>query len=427
MLSRDLLRNDPDRVRTGLTERGADLSTLDRLLELDGERRAILVELEDKKRLRNDASKRIGDLKRQGLDAAAEIAATADSKARIEELEARLAVVDESLAAAELTLPNLAHASVPVGRDEHGNRVEKLVGTPRVFDFEPKAHWDLGVELGILDFERGAKVTGARFTASFGAGARLERALINFMLDLHTGEHGYTEVLPPFIVNAESLVGTGQLPKFAGDLFHLEGFPYYLVPTAEVPLTNLHRGEMLEADTLPVRYTAYTPCFRSEAGSYGKDVRGLIRQHQFNKVELVQLTTAESSYDALEELTRHAETVLERLELPYRRMTLCTGDMGFGSAKTHDLEVWLPGQNAYREISSCSNCEAFQSRRADLRYRDPETGKPKHLHTLNGSGLAVGRTLIAILENYQEADGTVTVPTTLRPYLGGLEKIVARG
>lgn len=427
MLSRDLLRNDPDRVRTGLTERGADLSTLDRLLELDGERRAILVELEDKKRLRNDASKRIGDLKRQGLDAAAEIAATADSKARIEELEARLAVVDESLAAAELTLPNLAHASVPVGRDEHGNRVEKLVGTPRVFDFEPKAHWDLGVELGILDFERGAKVTGARFTASFGAGARLERALINFMLDLHTGEHGYTEVLPPFIVNADSLVGTGQLPKFAGDLFHLEGFPYYLVPTAEVPLTNLHRGEMLEADTLPVRYTAYTPCFRSEAGSYGKDVRGLIRQHQFNKVELVQLTTAESSYDALEELTRHAETVLERLELPYRRMTLCTGDMGFGSAKTHDLEVWLPGQNAYREISSCSNCEAFQSRRADLRYRDPETGKPKHLHTLNGSGLAVGRTLIAILENYQEADGTVTVPMALRPYLGGLERIVARG
>ncbi|MDX1996223.1 MAG: serine--tRNA ligase [Thermoanaerobaculia bacterium] len=427
MLSRDLLRNDPDRVRTGLTERGADLSTLDRLLELDGERRAILVELEDKKRLRNDASKRIGDLKRQGLDAAAEIAATADSKARIEELEARLAVVDESLAAAELTLPNLAHASVPVGRDEHGNRVEKVVGTPRVFDFEPKAHWDLGVELGILDFERGAKVTGARFTASFGAGARLERALINFMLDLHTGEHGYTEVLPPFIVNADSLVGTGQLPKFAGDLFHLEGFPYYLVPTAEVPLTNLHRGEMLEADALPVRYTAYTPCFRSEAGSYGKDVRGLIRQHQFNKVELVQLTTAESSYDALEELTRHAETVLERLELPYRRMTLCTGDMGFGSAKTHDLEVWLPGQNAYREISSCSNCEAFQSRRADLRYRDPETGKPKHLHTLNGSGLAVGRTLIAILENYQEADGTVTVPTALRPYLGGLEKIVARG
>lgn len=427
MLSRDLLRNDPDRVRAGLTERGADLSTLERLLELDGERRAILVELEDKKRLRNDASKRIGDLKRQGLDAAAEIAATADSKARIEELEARLGGVDESLAAAELTLPNLAHASVPVGRDEHGNRVEKLVGTPRTFDFEPKAHWDLGVELGILDFERGAKVTGARFTASFGAGARLERALINFMLDLHTGEHGYTEVLPPFIVNADSLVGTGQLPKFAGDLFHLEGFPYYLVPTAEVPLTNLHRGEMLEADTLPVRYTAYTPCFRSEAGSYGKDVRGLIRQHQFNKVELVQLTTAESSYDALEELTRHAETVLERLALPYRRMTLCTGDMGFGSAKTHDLEVWLPGQNAYREISSCSNCEAFQSRRADLRYRDPETGKPKHLHTLNGSGLAVGRTLIAILENYQEADGTVTVPTALRPYLGGLERIVARG
>jgi seryl-tRNA synthetase len=427
MLSRDLIRNEPARVRAGLADRGVDLTTFDRLLELDAERRAILVELEDKKRIRNDASRKIGELKRQGLDASVEIAATADSKARIEELELRVASVDEALAAAELTLPNLAHESVPVGRDEHDNRVEKVVGTPRAFDFEPKAHWDLGVELGILDFERGAKVAGARFTASFGAGARLERALISFMLDLHTGEHGYTEVLPPFIVNADCLVGTGQLPKFAGDLFHLEGYPYYLVPTAEVPLTNLHRGEMLDSAQLPVRYTAYTPCFRSEAGSYGKDVRGLIRQHQFNKVELVQLTTPETSYQALEELTRHAETVLERLELPYRRMTLCTGDMGFGSAKTHDLEVWLPGQNAYREISSCSNCEAFQSRRADLRYRDPETGKPRHLHTLNGSGLAVGRTLIAILENYQEADGTVTVPGALRPYLGGMQRIVARG
>jgi seryl-tRNA synthetase len=314
---------------------------------------------------------------------------------------------------------------VPVGRDEAANRVEKVVGEPRTFDFEPKAHWDLGTALGILDFERGAKVTGARFTVYFGAGARLERALISFMLDLHTGRHGYTEVLPPFIVNRDSLVGTGQLPKFEQDLFHLEGYPYYLIPTAEVPVTNIHRGEILDEAQLPVRYTAFTPCFRSEAGSYGKDVRGLIRQHQFNKVELVHLTTPETSYDALEELTSNAERVLELLELPYRRMTLSTGDMGFGAAKTHDLEVWLPGQGLYREISSCSNCEDFQARRADLRYRPSGGGKARLLHTLNGSGLAVGRTLIAILENYQQEDGSVVVPEPLRPYMAGLERITA--
>jgi seryl-tRNA synthetase len=423
MLSRDLLREDPERVRRDLANRNADLTLLDTWLKLDAERRAELVEVEELKRRRNDASREIGKLKQQGADASEAIAEVGRSKARVEELEARLAAIDPELTGIELSLPNLPHASVPVGKDESANRVEKVVGEPRTFDFEPKAHWDLGTALGILDFERGAKITGARFTVYFGAGARLERALISFMLDLHTGRHGYTEVLPPFIVNRDSLVGTGQLPKFEQDLFHLEGYPYYLIPTAEVPVTNIHREEILDEARLPVRYTAYTPCFRSEAGSYGKDVRGLIRQHQFNKVELVHLTSPETSYDALEELTGNAETVLELLGLPYRRMTLCTGDMGFGAAKTYDLEVWLPGQGLYREISSCSNCEDFQARRANLRYRPSGGGKARLLHTLNGSGLAVGRTLIAILENYQQADGSVVIPDPLRPYMAGLERI----
>jgi seryl-tRNA synthetase len=423
MLSRDLLREDPERVRRDLANRNADLTLLDTWLKLDAERRAELVEVEELKRRRNDASREIGKLKQQGADASEAIAEVGRSKARVEELEARLAAIDPELTGIELSLPNLPHASVPVGKDESANRIEKVVGEPRTFDFEPKAHWDLGTALGILDFERGAKITGARFTVYFGAGARLERALISFMLDLHTGRHGYTEVLPPFIVNRDSLVGTGQLPKFEQDLFHLEGYPYYLIPTAEVPVTNIHREEILDETRLPVRYTAYTPCFRSEAGSYGKDVRGLIRQHQFNKVELVHLTSPETSYDALEELTGNAEKVLELLGLPYRRMTLCTGDMGFGAAKTYDLEVWLPGQGLYREISSCSNCEDFQARRANLRYRPSGGGKTRLLHTLNGSGLAVGRTLIAILENYQQADGSVVIPDPLRPYMAGLERI----
>ena len=421
------MREDPERVRRDLANRNADLSLLDTWLKLDAERRSELVEVEDLKRRRNDASREIGKLKQQGLDASEAIAEVGRSKARVEELEARLAAIEPELATIEMSLPNLPHASVPVGKDESANRIEKVVGEPRTFDFEPKAHWDLGPALGILDFERGAKITGARFTVYFGAGARLERALISFMLDLHTSRHGYTEVLPPFIVNRDSLIGTGQLPKFEQDLFHLEGYPYYLIPTAEVPVTNIHRGEILDEARLPVRYTAYTPCFRSEAGSYGKDVRGLIRQHQFNKVELVHLTSAETSYDALEELTGNAEKVLELLGLPYRRMTLCTGDMGFGAAKTYDLEVWLPGQGLYREISSCSNCEDFQARRADLRYRPAGGGKARLLHTLNGSGLAVGRTLIAVLENYQQADGSVVIPEPLRPYMGGLERIIAPG
>jgi seryl-tRNA synthetase len=429
MISRDLLRDDPEKVRQALADRRTDPALLDTWLRLDAERRATLVEVEDLKRQRNEASRTIGKVKQQGGDASAEMAAVGRLKERIEELEARLAVLETETADRELSIPNLPDAGVPRGEDESANRCERTVGTPRDFPFAPKAHWDLGPALGILDFERGAKVTGARFTVSFGAGARLERALISFMLDLHTREHGYKEVLPPFIINRDSLIGTGQLPKFEQDLFKLEGFPYYLVPTAEVPLTNLHRDEILDEAQLPVRYTAYTPCFRSEAGSYGKDVRGLIRQHQFNKVELVQLTTQESSFAALEELTGHAEKVLQLLDLPYRVMCLSTGDMGFAAAKTYDLEVWLPGQSAYREISSCSNCTDFQARRANLRYRPmvdgKSGGKPRLLHTLNGSGLAVGRTLIALLENGQRADGSVGLPEALRA-AGAPEQIGAR-
>ncbi len=399
---------------------------LDEWARLDGERRATLVEVEEMKRRRNEASREIGKVKQAGGDASAAMAEVGRMKAETESLEARLGEIDPRLERLELSIPNPPDESVPRGKDETANRIEKTVGTPRTFDFEPQAHWDLGPALGILDFERGAKLTGARFTVYKGAGARLERALINFMLDLHTGQHGYTEYLPPFMVNRAALVGTGQLPKFEQDLFKLEGHDYFLIPTAEVPLTNLHRDEILDESALPLRLTAYTPCFRSEAGSYGKDVRGLIRQHQFNKVELVQLTTPETSFAALEELTANAERVLELLELPYRRMCLSTGDMGFSAAKTYDLEVWLPGQNAYREISSCSNCTDFQARRANLRYRPVSGGgggKPRLLHTLNGSGLAVGRTLIAILENYQQADGSITLPEALRPYLGGLARI----
>ena len=424
MLSRDLLRDDPEKVRQGLLNRNSSPAQLDAWLMLDAERRAALVEVEDLKRQRNEASRAIGEVKKRGGDAAAEIAAVGQLKGRIEELEGRLQTIDPELLAIEHGLPNLPDGSVPVGKDETANRVERTVGTPRAFDFEPKSHWDLGPALGILDFERGAKLTGARFTVYFGAGAMLERALINLMLDLHTREHGYTEVLPPFIVNADSLFGTGQLPKFEQDLFHLEGYPYYLIPTAEVPVTNIYRDETLDESRLPVRFTAYTPCFRSEAGSYGKDVRGLIRQHQFNKVELVQLTTPETSFQALEELTGHAERVLRLLELPYRVMALSTGDMSFGSAKTYDLEVWLPGQQTYREISSCSNCTDFQARRANIRYRPEGGGKTRLVHTLNGSGLAVGRTLIAILENYQQADGSVVIPEPLRRWTGGLDRII---
>ena len=322
-----------------------------------------------------------------------------------------------------LTVPNLPAADVPVGRSEEDNVVVRTWGEPQSYPFVPKPHWEIGEALGILDFERGAKLTGARFTLYRGAGARLERALINFMLDLHTEKHNYVEMLPPFMVNRESMTGTGQLPKFEDDLFRIEGMDYFLIPTAEVPVTNIHRGEILKGADLPVCYTAYTPCFRKEAGSYGKDTRGLIRQHQFNKVELVKFVRPADSYNELEKLVADAEEVLQLLELPYRTMKLCTGDIGFSAAMTYDLEVWLPGQNTYREISSCSNFEDFQARRASIRFREDEKSKPEFVHTLNGSGLAVGRTLVAILENYQQEDGTVMIPSALRPYMGGLENI----
>ncbi|HEX2163578.1 MAG TPA: serine--tRNA ligase [Thermoanaerobaculia bacterium] len=425
MLSRDLLRNEPDRVRAALAARREDAAGYERWIALDEERRRLLVEVEDLKRRRNEASRAIGEVKKGGGDAGDEIAAVGRLKGEIEGLEARLAGVDADAADLERRLPNLPHESLPQGGEE-ANRVERVVGTPRDFaaeGFAPRAHWELGPALGILDFERAAKVTGARFTVLAGAGALLERALISFMLDLHTRRHGYAEVLPPFIVNAESMFGTGQLPKFAADAFKLEGHDWYLVPTAEVPVTNLHRDELLDEAALPRRYCAYTPCFRSEAGSYGKDVRGLIRQHQFQKVEMVCFSHPERSWQELEALTGHAEAVLQALGLPYRVVTLASGDVGFSAAKTYDLEVWLPGQDAYREISSCSNFTDFQARRANLRFRPADGGKPRHLHTLNGSGLAVGRTLVAILESYQQADGSVTVPEALRPFAGGLERI----
>lgn len=423
MLARERLRSDFETVRDRLAERGFDTAELERWRQSDEERRAKLVEVEELKRQRNEASKAIGQVKSQGGDAAEQIAAMGRLKGDIEAIETRLTELEEALRDLELSFPNVANESVPVGADESANREERRVGPPPEFEFEPKNHWEIGPELGILDFERAAKITGARFTTYFGDGARLERALINFMLDVQTSEHGYTEVLPPFIVNEESLIGTGQLPKFGKDLFRLEGHRYYLIPTAEVPLVNLHGGEILEESELPVKYVAYTPCFRSEAGSYGKDVRGLIRQHQFNKVELVAISHPERSYEVLDRLVGHAETILLKLELPYRIMTLSTGDMGFGSSKTYDIEVWLPGQDTYREISSCSNCESFQARRANIRYRPDDGGKPRFVHTLNGSGLAVGRSLVAILENYQQADGSVIVPEVLRQYMGGKDRI----
>jgi len=422
MLDIQRIRNRPDDVARALARRGLD-HALDGVLELDGRRRAALAEVEALKKDRNDRSREIGATVKAGGDAGAARDGVRRIGERIAEIETDLAEVEARLGDALLGIPNLPDASVPDGRSSDDNVVVHTWGTPREFDFQPRAHWDLGVELGILDFERAAKLAGARFAVYLREGAALERALIQFMLDLQTREHGYVEVIPPFMVNAAALRGTGQLPKFEADLFRVEPGGFHLVPTAEVPLTNLHAGEILEPGTLPLAYTAYTPCFRSEAGSYGKDVRGLIRLHQFNKVELVHITAPEDSGTALERMTMHAEEVLRRLELPYRRVVLCAGDMGFSAVKTYDLEVWLPGQAAYREISSCSNCGDFQARRAAMRFRREIGGKPEFVHTLNGSGLAAGRTFVAVLENYQEADGSVTVPAVLRPYLGGLTRI----
>jgi seryl-tRNA synthetase len=421
MVDPALLRDNSETLRNALQHRGADLrADLDELVALEAERRRLLPEIEGLKREQNAAGEEAARAKREGRDITTIQEASRARAQRIKQMDVDLEAIDERRTRGLLTIPNVPHGSVPIGKSAADNVEVRRHGDPKTFDFSAQPHWDLGPALGIIDFERGTRMSGARFTVLVGAGARLARALINFMLDLHTREHGYTEVEPPFMVNTASLTGTGNLPKFEADLFKIAGdWDLYLVPTAEVPLTNMHRGEILDGRTLPIRYTAYTPCFRSEAGSYGADVRGLIRQHQFDKVELMTFTTPDQSYDELERLTKNAEEVLKRLALPFRTMLLSTGDMGFASAKTYDIEVWLPSQNSYREISSCSNTEAFQARRASIKFRPDGAGKPEFAHTLNGSGLAVGRTLIAILENYQQKDGTVVIPEALRPFMGG--------
>ena len=421
MLDPRLLRTDLDLVAAQLARRGLQLDTA-RLDALEGERKGLQVRVQELQNERNTRSKAIGRAKAAGEDTAPLLAAVADLGEGLKSAEERLNAIQQELTEIALSLPNLPDASVPDGRDERANREERRWGEPTRFDFAPKDHVDLGTALGWMDFDAASKVSGARFVVLSGPLARMQRALIQFMLDLHTREHGYTEVYVPYLVNAESLYGTGQLPKFEADLFKVPGEkPLYLIPTAEVPVTNLVRDVIVEADAMPRKWVAHTPCFRSEAGSYGKDTRGMIRQHQFEKVELVQAVPPAESAQAHEALTGHAETVLQRLGLPYRVVTLCTGDLGFSSRKTYDLEVWLPGQQTYREISSCSNFGDFQARRLQARWRNPATGKPELLHTLNGSGLAVGRTLVAVLENYQQADGRIGVPEALRPYLGGSE------
>jgi len=429
MLDPRFVRDHLETARSRLASRGLAVDFAD-FLEADGSRRRLLAEVEGLKQARNAASEAIARKKKAGEDAAPLIAEMRGASDRIKALDDEVRAAEARAESSLLALPNLPHDSVPVGADSDGNLEVRRWGEPRRFDFPPKPHWEIGEALGLLDFERGARMAQARFTVLTGLGARLERALIQFMLDLHTTEHGYTEIFPPLLVNAAAMTGTGQLPKFAEELFKTHDESLYLIPTAEVPVTNLHREEILPPGSLPKSYVAFTPCFRREAGSYGKDTRGLIRQHQFNKVELVKLAEPERSYEALEQMTRDAETVLRRLGLPHRTVVLCTGDMGFSAAKTYDIEVWLPGQpgasgqsGAYREISSVSNCEAFQARRAQIRYRKAPKAPVEYVHTLNGSGVAVGRTWLAVLENYQEADGSVTIPEVLRPYMGGLDRI----
>ncbi len=422
MLDIKLLRQDPDTVTAALAKRGGSFS-VEAILEEDGKRRSLVHEMEQLRAEQNVASQAIGAAKKAKEDASEAIAAMKGIKDKIAALEEQVRTVDATLTDLLLRLPNLPDESLPEGLDESANREERAWGEIPEFDFEAKDHVALGEDLNILDFECAAKLTGARFCLGKGAGARLERALINLMLDMHTGTHGYTEMLPPFMVNSDSMRGTGQLPKFAEDSFKIENSDYWLIPTAEVPVTNIHRDEILKDADLPLYYTAYTPCFRSEAGSHGKDTRGMIRQHQFNKVEMVKFVRPEDSWHELEKLTQNAEAILQALKLPYRVMTLCTGDLGFSAAKTYDLEVWLPGQNAFREISSCSNFLDYQARRANIRFKRDK--KPEFVHTINGSGLAVGRTLVAVLENYQQADGSVKIPDVLRPYMGGLDAITA--
>lgn len=425
MLDIKFIRENPDAVREAMRRRGESVP-LDELLELDARRRALVTEVERLKAQRNDASEQVARLKRTGEnpeEAARLIETMRAVSDKIKAMDEEVRDVDLRLTELMLAIPNIPHESVPYGESEDDNVEVRRWGRPRDFDFEPRAHWDIGTRLGILDFERAAKVAGSRFVFYRGAGARLERALISFMIDVHTQEHGYTEVWPPYLANEAAMTATGQLPKFAEDMFRVEGTNYYLIPTAEVPVTNLHRDEILSADDLPIYYVAYSGCFRAEAGAHGRDTRGLIRQHQFDKVELVKFVKPESSYDELEKLVADAESILQKLELPYRVMKMCTADVGFTAAKKYDPEVWMPSYGRYVEISSCSNFEAFQARRANIRYRPSPKARPEFVHTLNGSGLAVGRTLAAILENYQNEDGTVTVPEVLRPYMGGLERI----
>jgi len=423
MLDPRLFRGDLDNTAAQLARRGFELD-IEAIARLEAERKALQVQTQEMQNERNQRSKAIGQAKAKGEDIQPLLDAVADLGDKLKQAEGRLSELQEELNGILMGVPNIPDASVPDGRDESDNVEVRRWGTPREFDFEPKDHVDVGQRLGGLDFDTAAKLTGSRFAVMTGQVARLHRALIQFMLDLHTTEHGYRETYVPYMVNADSLRGTGQLPKFGEDLFALSGEQnYFLIPTAEVPVTNMVRDEIIEAERLPLKYAAHTPCFRSEAGSYGKDTRGMIRQHQFEKVELVQIVNPEKSFEALEELTANAETVLQRLELPYRVMNLCTGDIGFSSCKTYDLEVWLPGQGKYREISSCSNFRDFQARRMQARWRNPETRKPELVHTINGSGLAVGRTLVAILENYQQADGSVTVPHALLPYMAGIIRL----
>lgn len=421
MLDIKLVRSEPEKIREGMAKRGAKVP-LDQFLNLDETRRQKLTEVEQLKNKRNTVSKEVGRLKSQGQDASGIIQEMQDVGVKIQELDQQIRGIEEQLEQIIMVIPNIPHESVPVGKDETGNQQIRSWGEPKKFDFQPKSHDEVGIGLGIMDFERAAKISGARFVVMSGWGAKLERALVNFMLDLHTQEHGYTEIFPPFLVNRASMTGTGQLPKFEEDMFKCTPGDFYLIPTAEVPVTNLYRDEILDVEQLPIKYAAYTACFRAEAGSAGRDTRGIIRQHQFNKVEMVKFTKPEDSYAEHEKLTQDAEDVLQRLGLPYRVMLLCSGDQGFGAAKCYDLEVWLPSFNTYREISSCSNYEDFQARRGSIRYRPSQGAKPEFVHTLNGSGLAVGRTVAAILENYQNEDGSVTVPEALRPYLG-VEKL----
>lgn len=423
MLDPKIIRNELDRVQKAMAKRGENLKDLDRFLELDQERRTILVEVEALKKERNSVSEEVARRKKNKEDAESLILEMRQVGDKIKELDDRLRLVDEELDQVLLGIPNIPHESVPVGETEDDNVLDRAVGELPKFDFEPKAHWELGLDLGMLDFETAGKVTGSRFVFYKGLGARLERALISFMLDLHTEKHNYSEILPPYIVNRASMTGTGQLPKFEEDAFKLEGEDYFLIPTAEVPVTNMYREEILSNDMLPIRHVAYSACFRSEAGSAGRDTRGLIRQHQFNKVELVKFVHPEDSYAELELLVNDAEKVLQLLGLPYRVMNMCTGDLGFTAAKKYDLEVWMPSYDTYREISSCSNFEDFQARRAGIRFRREEKAKPEFVHTLNGSGLAIGRTVASLMENYQQADGSIVIPEVLRPYMSGIEKI----